>query len=486
MNGAMAAPVVVRGRRTWPQRLLISFNCLLITGCVAAAATLGYYYYRFEQIPTISFGTDILAPPPEDPGDPQNYLLVGSDSREFAAGNDQDTESFGSAEDVGPPRADTIILVRVDPRAETAAMLSFPRDLWLPIAGTGRENRINTAFEQGPEQLVQTISENFGIPIDHYVQVGFDGFRGVVEAAGGVPIYLSTPVRDRVSGLDVQQTGCVTLNGDQALAYVRSRHFQQFIDGRWRTDPTGDINRINRQQDFVRRAVREAISRDLLDPRNVDGLLDVAEDNVVFDSRLDLDDIRDLGTRFRSLEPGALQQFSLATFAEPTTIRGTGAQVLVLNDDPELERILDVFRGVPVGPAGEVQPSSVNVRVLNGSGVAGQATDTTTALVDVGFSVSEPGNAQQSARTTILFGDGQEAKAQLLARYLAAGADLRQQDLDGVDVVLITGTDFTGVLDTPRAPDATVPTTAPPETTSTTAAQGTLEDWVNGYLAGQC
>lgn len=481
----MVAPVVARGRRTWPQRLLITFNCFLIAGCVAAAGTLGYYYYRFEQIPTISFDSDILAPPPEDPGEPQNYLLVGSDSRDFAAGNEADTDSFGSTEDVGPARADTIILVRVDPRAETAAMLSFPRDLFLPIAGTGEENRINTAFEEGPQQLVQTITENFGIPIDHYVQIGFDGFRGVVEAAGGVPIYLSTPVRDRVSGLDVQETGCVVLNGDQALAYVRSRHFQQFIDGRWRTDPTGDINRINRQQDFVRRAVREAISKDLLDPRKMSDLLDVARDNVTFDSRLDLDDIRDLGTRFRSLEPGALQQFSLATFAEPTTIRSTGAQVLVLGEDPELQRILDVFRGIPLDAPLSVSPSTVTVRVLNGSGVAGQASEATADLATAGFSASEPGNAQLSDVTTILFGPGQEAKAQLLASYLEAGAVLRQDDLEGVDVVLVTGSDYTGVLATPRPPDANTTTTTAPAT-STTTAEGSLEDWVNGYLAGQC
>lgn len=477
----MVAPAVARGRRTWPQRLLIGFNCLLIAGCVAAAGMLGYYYYRFEQIPTIAFGTDILAPPAQDPGEPKNYLLVGSDSREFADGDPEDLRSFGSSEDVGRPRADTIILVRVDPRAGTAAMLSFPRDLWLPIAGTGRENRINTAFEQGPEQLVRTITEHFGIPIDHYVQIGFDGFRGVVEAAGGVPVYVATPVRDRVSGLDIPQAGCVTLNGDQALAYVRSRNFQQFIDGRWRTDPTGDINRINRQQDFVRRAVREAISRDLLDPRNVDELLDVVEDNVVFDDRLELDDIRNLGTRFRSLAPGALQQFSLTTYAEPRTIRGTGAQVLVLRDDPELERILDVFRGAPVGGSLDVAPSSVTVRVLNGSGVRGQAAEATTALTNAGFSAAQPGDGQATPRTTILFGGGQEAKAQLLARYLVAGAELREGDLEAVDVVLVTGADYAGVLTTPRAPDATLPPTTTTSTTATTQPAAPVEN-----LEGQC
>ena len=475
----MAAPVVARGRRTWPQRLLITFNCVLIAGCVAAASMVGYYYYRFEQIPTIDFGSGVLAPPPEDPGDPRNYLLVGSDSREFADANPEDAESFGTTEDVGPARADTIIVVRVDPRAKRAAMLSFPRDLWLQIAGTGRENRINTAFEGGPEQLIRTISENFGIPIDHYVQVGFDGFRGLVEAAGGVPLYLSTPVRDRVSGLNIQETGCVTLNGDQALAYVRSRNFQQFIDGRWQSDPTGDVNRINRQQDFVRRAMREAISRDLLDPRKMDELLDVAEDNVVFDSGLELDDIRDLGQNFRSLAPDALQQFSLAPLAEPA--RRNGAAVLVLERTSEVEAILDIFRGIDPTQPIDVAPSSVSIRVLNGSGTAGQAGEATTALANVGFSVTQPGNGATTPTTTILYGAGQQAKAALVARYLVAGGVLQEAETEGVDVVLLTGADYDGVLESPRAPDATVPTTATTAPT-TTAAPQTPEE----VLAGQC
>jgi polyisoprenyl-teichoic acid--peptidoglycan teichoic acid transferase len=252
-----SGPPAARLRRSWPQRFLITFNCLLIAMCVMAASALGYSYYRFGNIPRVALG-DILADEP--PGRPQNYLLVGSDSRAFVQG-EEDENSFGDESDSGGQRADTIILVRIDPRTETADMTSFPRDLWVTIAGTGgRQDRINT------------IEMNFDIPIHHYAQVDFKGFRELVDAVGGVDVYLDAPVRDRdasgsnVSGLDIDRTGCVTLDGDQALAYVRSRHYEEFVDGRWRPDVTGDIGRITRQQSFVATAVRQALEKGLLNP----------------------------------------------------------------------------------------------------------------------------------------------------------------------------------------------------------------------------
>ncbi|MBA3955362.1 MAG: LCP family protein, partial [Acidimicrobiia bacterium] len=254
-----------RLRRSWPQRFLITFNCILIAMCVMAASAVGYSYYRFGNIPRVALG-DFLANEP--PGEPQNYLLVGSDSREFVQGGD-DLESFGDTSETGSDKADTMILVRIDPQAETASMVSFPRDLIVTIAGTGKKNRINTAFADGPSQLIETIQLNFNLPVHHYIQVDFAGFRELVDAIGGVDLYLEHPVRDRdgngqnFSGLDIDQTGCVTLDGTQALAYVRSRHFQSFVDGRWQADPTGDIGRIGRQQDFIRRAVRSALAKGL-------------------------------------------------------------------------------------------------------------------------------------------------------------------------------------------------------------------------------
>lgn len=465
----MTAPAGARLRRTWPQRLLITFNLGLIVVCLGGAGGLGYLYYKFGQVPRIDFLPGVLAAE-EPPGEPQNFLLVGSDSREFVEADSSDQDSFGASGQTGAPKADTIILVRVDPQTRWAAMVSFPRDLLVPIAPDGHLQRINTAFSDGPENLVDTIKANWNVPIHHYAQVDFKGFKGLVDAVGGVTVFLPNPVRDRVTGLHILDTGCVELHGDQALAYVRSRQFT-YLDPetqRWRSDPRGDLGRIERQQDFIRRALREALSKGLTNPARLNRLVNVGLDNVHVSNSLDLNDVVDLGKNFRSLSPEALQQFSLPV----QNSRWGRASVVVIPDGQEgtVEQIMQVFRGTPPPSNAPTSPTEVSVRVLNGSGVAGQAAEVTGALGQAQFSVAgTPGNAERSARTIIRYGEGQEAKAHLLERYLANGASIEPYPgLSSVDVVLVTGTDFAGVLAEPRP--APSETTAPPPSTPPPAA----------------
>src|SRR5829696_4160989 len=140
----MVAPVEPATRRSWPQRFLIVFNGALVAACVVGVVAAGWFSYRFGQIERITGLNSFLDSLPQlgrdTVGPPQNYLLVGSDSREFVD-DEEDQASFGNTSDVGAPKSDTIILLRVDPAAEKAAMLSFPRDLWVEIAGTGQHNR---------------------------------------------------------------------------------------------------------------------------------------------------------------------------------------------------------------------------------------------------------------------------------------------------------------------------------------------------------
>jgi LCP family protein required for cell wall assembly len=463
MAAATHDDVAPRLRRTWPQRLLISFNILLIMGCVAGAAGIGYFYYQFGQLPRISFGPHVLAEDP--PGEPQNFLLVGSDTRAFVD-NPDEQKSFGDESKTGGQRSDTIILVRVDPVAKRAAMVSFPRDLWIPIAPDGHKQRINTAFENGPEQLIETIKLNWNVPIHHYIQVDFASFQGLVDAVGGVQLYLPGAVRDKVTGLNITDTGCVLFHGDQALAYVRSRHFQYQENGRWHSDPRGDLGRIERQQDFIRRALRKALSRGLTNPSKLNRLVNVGIDNVTVDQSLSARDIVNLGKQFKSLAPDTLAQFQLPVV---NARRGAAAVVVVQEkDQPRVEEIMQIFRGVQPQASAPVDPSAVKVQVLNGSGRSGEASSASEALQGAGFQLGSPGDGRRTARSTIFYGSGQLAKAQLVERYLAAGAELVESpSLQGVDVRLVTGSDFTGVLDAPRPPDATSSTTLPAAPTTT-------------------
>jgi polyisoprenyl-teichoic acid--peptidoglycan teichoic acid transferase len=161
-----------------------------------------------------------------------------------------------------------MMILHIDPQQEKAGILSIPRDLWVQIPGFKNKQRINIAYDgdRGPHRLITTIRENLGVDIDHFVQVDFDGFRGIVQALGGVNIFFPAPARDHLSELDVPNAGCVKLSPDQALAYVRSRHYQSFESGRWRTDPTSDFGRIQRQQDFMRRVMSAAVKAGIRNP----------------------------------------------------------------------------------------------------------------------------------------------------------------------------------------------------------------------------
>ncbi|MGE0795009.1 MAG: LCP family protein [Acidimicrobiia bacterium] len=360
-------------RRSWPQRLLIAFNVGLIAAFLAGAGGLGYFRWRFDRIPRIDAAVEAT----EEALGPQNFLLVGSDTRAAVEPDSEDEDGFGGVEaSDGSGHSDVVMLVRVDPRVDQAWMLSFPRDLWVEIPGKG-PNRINVAFRgdadagvSGADLLIATLRQNFGIPVNHFAQVDFFGFEDLVDAIGGVTIHLPGPVRDldtsvspavNVSGLDIGSAGCVELNGEQALQYVRSRHFQtQRPDGTWVADRTSDLGRITRQQDFIRRAVDKVVGPGVLNPLKLNELVGVAERSVVLSASIEIDDLLDLAEGYRSLTSGGPAQFAIPTVA--VTRPRTGAQVLELDPSKgaELEAILDVFRGVERVPAGSVGPAGTD------------------------------------------------------------------------------------------------------------------------------
>jgi LCP family protein required for cell wall assembly len=176
-----------------------------------------------------------------------NYLIVGSDSRENVT--EEGDAGFNGSEAPGGQRSDTIMVLHLE--GGKAQMLSIPRDLYVPIAGTGESQKINAAYNGGPTRLVDTVTESLGIPIDRYMEVDFVSFAGLVDGLGGITIDFPHPAQDTESGLFVTETGPVELDGDQALAYVRSRHYTETIDGEQVEDPTADIGRIKRQQAFL-------------------------------------------------------------------------------------------------------------------------------------------------------------------------------------------------------------------------------------------
>ena len=158
----------------------------------------------------------------EAPPEGANYLLIGSDTREFVR-NEAEEEAFGTTSDAGGQRSDTMMVLHVEPDAQRTLAVSFPRDLWVEVPGVGG-SRINAAFnEGGPDAIIRTLTENFGIEINHYLEVDFKTFKGVVNAIGNVPVYFPYAAKDEKTGLYVTLPGCPRLDGAAALSYVRSR-----------------------------------------------------------------------------------------------------------------------------------------------------------------------------------------------------------------------------------------------------------------------
>ncbi|MGH9215788.1 MAG: LCP family protein [Acidimicrobiales bacterium] len=461
--------------------MALTLGCICAVGLGASAAGLGYLYRKYERLPRVEL-SGVLGEASES-GGPENYLVVGIES---AANLDPgDPVRIGRA---GAGKSDTIMILRIDPRERAAKLLSLPRDLWVPITGTGHSRKINAAVEiGGAPLLIRTIDENFGIDIHHYVQVDFAAFRGLVEAIDGVPIYFPYPARDREIGLDIRRRGCVTLDPVQALAFVRSRTYEQLIDGEWELDlRLPDIGRIGRQQAFIRKALSRASERGARNPGTLDRLIDVGLDGITVDQGLTAGDLFDLGRRFRSFDPENLETYSLDAAVTPDVV---GDASILRLDEAAAAPVLDVFREPsPSASAseGDVDPASVHLRVLNGTGKPREATDAGAALEAIGFGIDGFGDdpVLGNDRTRVQYPPGQEVAADLVARWLRGGA--RLEEVDGAaGIVLITGSDWNGVRDTARAasrvepgdttatsagstPDTSTPSRSNARTTSTT------------------
>ncbi len=353
-----------RRRRTWVQRLILTMNVVLIGASLAAFALLQYGYDTASDIQRIELGRSLTAVPEEAAVGQRvlNVLLVGSDS---SAGLDPDDPvQIGRR---GERFGDVIMVAHIDERSSQLALLSFPRDLWLPLAGVNRSDRINRAFEVGgPAMLIDTIEANFDLPIHHYVNVDFAGFQGLVEAVGSVDVYFETPARDwnvnavpeprSQTGFLVAEAGCHSLDPPTALAYVRSRYYQtQQPDGSWVTDPTSDFGRISRQQDFLKRLLYRAVDLGARNPFVLADMVDTGLENVAIDESLTPQLLVDLGIAFQNFDPGALQTYSFPVIDSDVN----GNQVL----EPltaEAEPLLELMRG-----AAHDDPSTVGLSIVS-------------------------------------------------------------------------------------------------------------------------
>jgi len=277
--------------------------------------------------------------------DAKNFLLTGSDNGSCADATSKTTGGIGDRTSLGE-RSDTIMIIRIDPSSKRAAILSFPRDLWVNIAGTTRQNRINSAFKStDPNRLVDTIEKSFGIPVDHYVNVNFCAFKEIVTAVDGVKVPFLYPTHDKKTGFSVTTPGCINFDGDRALAYVRSRSGYRYFDTtkqKWLEDPTGDLGRISRQQDFLRRSMQRALDKGSSNIGVANDLLNAALKNVITDDQLTPRGMLDLAQAMRDLNTRTVATYTIDSY--PKRIGELSVLIPQIKSE-SMKQVLEIFQG---------------------------------------------------------------------------------------------------------------------------------------------
>lgn len=330
----------------------------------------------------------------------KNFLLTGSDNGSCVDPNSPYAGAFGDRTSFGE-RSDTIMIIRVDPKDNHAAFLSFPRDLWVKIAGSTRTNRINTAFDRkNPNKLVDTIYQNFGISVDHYVNVDFCAFKEIVNAVGGVSIPFLYETRDKKTGLYVPAPSCFEFSGDHALAYVRSRSGYSYFDpakNDWINDGTGDLGRISRQQDFIRRAMQRALDKGSSSPTVANKLLNAALKNVITDDQLTPISMLQLAQAMRNLNTSRIPTYTIAASGE---LVGDQAVLVPRLQNDTMREILALFQGkASFATPGSVADAPVTTDMATTEGALGGVISRD--IVPVNY-VNYTSNASSSAPPTTL------------------------------------------------------------------------------------
>lgn len=256
-----------------------------------------------------------------------NTLIVGTDSRSGITESDPNASAF-IASSVSGSRTDTIMVLHT--AGSTATIVSIPRDLWVTDPATGVKSRINATYASGPDNLVTAISE-LGIPIDQYMEMDFSGFGEMVDAVGGVSVEVPAASRDTRSGLELDTPGRHRLDGTQALAYVRSRYYEELIGGRWKIDGTADIGRTERQRALVTTLLRSVVAS--RSPIVLVRIGSALGDGMVLDSEMSMFDLLTLA---RSLDGS-----EIVTETLPVSARVTSGGADVLDLQPSASSVID-------------------------------------------------------------------------------------------------------------------------------------------------
>jgi LCP family protein required for cell wall assembly len=464
---------LIPGRR-WPRRVLLITNLMVAVSLISVSVVFGYVRYRVAQVKTIKLpsltpvarrrsssggggGSAPVAGPPA-----MNILLVGSNTR---TGLDpSEAAQFGSGSQVPGARSDVTMILHLDPATGAASLLSIPRDLFVPLPPhsiAGGVGKIDAALNDGPNNLITAITNDLGIPINHYVEVNFDGFRRTIDAIGGIRMNFPMPLWDVSSSLRIRSTGCIRLNGATALAVVRARHLQYYANGRWQNDPQSDLSRIRRDHTFLKLFVNTAKAQ-ATNPLRLNALAGGLLNQVTVDSGLNLNTMLELFRYFRHINADAVPETTLPITVVPGYHFAGGVYGDVdMPVEPLDHQVISAWAGLA---APLPSPSTIKVHVVDISGIYRKSAAVASQLASLGFVITGSGFGGIPAsptETVVRYHPGSVGQG-LEVLHSLSGAVMMYPDATVADgsVALNVGSAVSVMTTVPASPATSAATTA--------------------------
>ncbi|MFC8233289.1 LCP family protein [Streptomyces sp. NPDC057284] len=379
----------------------------------------------------------------------RNILVVGSDSRSGA------NARYGGMEG-GTMHSDTLMVLHIPANRKWAAVVSIPRDSWVRIPacdkgdGTTSEVhhfKINEAFSLGGTGgevadaaacTIKTIEANTGLRIDNFMSVDFQGFKGMVNALGGIEVCPEQAIHDKKADLDLE-AGCQTIRDEKALGYVRARY--SVGDG-------SDTGRIGRQQEFMSALAEKAKSK-ITDPVALYKLLQSLTKSLTTDDELaGAKALTGLASELKGVPEDRLTFLTVPSYPREADVPTDKANVVwqypqaatvftALAKDREIDK-----KSLEADAKDPLYASSVHVRVLNGSDAEGKAAAVAERLREAGFTVTGTGNAPHHGRTTVTYPPGLADRAAVLASQVPGAHAVEDAAAPAGEVTLVAGADL--------------------------------------------
>lgn len=495
-------------RRLTRTGLAILALIVLVVGAVA-----GYVIYRFAQINRIHLSKNIEVK--TTLGHPENILLIGSTDRCAATNIAVFREEC--AQGVNGINSDVVMIVHIVPKTHQLSLLSIPRDTFVPNARAGGlYNKIDAALADGPGQLIQAISQDFGIPINHFVDLNFGTFTNIVNILGGVKMYFPDRLYDAENPpLSIDHTGCILLKGTEALALVRSRHLYYFTKGQTPNyaainqatalgyyytsdsggsyDGSGDLGRIIRVHEFLR-VVADAIQkRGLGNPLTDNAIIGSIAPDLTVDSALGDREMVDLAFDVKDASFSTAPQYTMPIVVDAATYyyKGYSYGDVIFPSAPQDQQTVDEFLGIARPTWRSISPSTISVSVVDGTNSAANTSSITSQLGGLGYRMVPTAASiyvGPVSESTVVYAKGHLEQAERVLSSLSGTAVMAEgQPAGGADVSVIAGSDLSvDHVASKSSKTATTPatqggsgstTTTNPNFSSPTSATSALEPW---------